>query len=113
MARRGEGETPMTRLKPLGENAFTNSLGMTFIWMPPGTFLMGSPPREEQRCHDETQHKVTLTKGFYMSVYPVTQEQWQAVVGNNPSYFKGEKTLPVEQVSWEDCQEFLRKLSNK
>ena len=46
---------------------------------------------------DETQHKVTLTKGFYMGVTSVTQEQWQEVMGNNPSHFKGEKNLPVER----------------
>ena len=48
-----------------------------------------------------------------MGVYPVTQEQWQAVMGNNPSHFKGEKNLPVEQVSWDDCQEFIKKLREK
>ena len=62
---------------------------------------------------NETQHKVTLTKGFYMGVHPVTQEQWQAVMGNNPSHFKDEKNLPVEQVSWDDCQEFVKKLREK
>jgi formylglycine-generating enzyme required for sulfatase activity len=56
-------------------------------------------------------HRVTLTKGFCLSVTPVTQEQWQAVTGSNPSYFKGERNLPVENVSWEDCQDFCQKLS--
>ena len=60
---------------------------------------------------DETQHKVTLTKGFYMGIYTVTQEQWQAVMGNNPGFFKGENNLPVERVSWNDCQEFLHRFS--
>src|SRR4051812_48634865 len=73
---------------------FTNSIGMKFVWVPPGTFLMGSPTSEKERMVDETQHKVTLTKGFYLGVYPVTQEQWQAVMGNNPSKFKG-KNMPV------------------
>src|SRR5208283_815467 len=62
---------------------------------------------------NETQHKVSLTKGFYMGVYTVTQEQWQTVMGNNPSRFKGEKNLPVEQVSWDDCQDFIKKLREK
>ena len=75
--------------------------------------MMGSPKEEKKRQANETQHKVTLTKGFYMSVYTVTQEQWQAVMGNNPSVFKGEKNLPVDQVSWEDCQEFVKKLREK
>jgi RNA polymerase sigma factor (sigma-70 family) len=89
---------------------FTNSIGMKFVWIPPGSFMMGSPKEEQERHADETQHKVTLTKGFYMGVYTVTQEQWQKVMGNNPSRFKGEKNLPVELVSWDDCQEFLKKL---
>lgn len=92
---------------------FTNSIGMKFVWIKSGTFMMGSPKEEKERKDDETQHKVTLTKGFYMGVYTVTQEQWQAVMGNNPSDFKGEKNLPVESVSWDDCQEFIKKLREK
>ena len=92
---------------------FTNSMGMKFVWIKPGSFMMGSPKEEEERGDDETQHKVTLTKGFYMGVYTVTQEQWQEVMGNNPSHFKGEKNLPVEQVNWDDCQEFIKKLREK
>src|SRR5258708_1422839 len=69
---------------------FTNSIGMKFVWIPPGNFMMGSPKEEKEREANETQHKVTLTKGFYMGVYTVTQEQWQEVMGNNPSEFKGE-----------------------
>lgn len=92
---------------------FTNSIGMKFVWIPPGNFMMGSPKEEKERKPDEIQHKVTLTKGFYMSVYTVTQEQWQAVMGDNPSHFKGEKTLPVEEVAWDDCQKFIKKLREK
>jgi formylglycine-generating enzyme len=92
---------------------FTNSIGMKFVWIKPGSFMMGSPKEEELRGDNETQHKVTLTKGFYMGVYTVTQEQWKEVMGNNPSKFKGEKNLPVEQVSWLDCQEFIKKLREK
>src|ERR1039457_4366212 len=62
---------------------FTNSIGMKFAWIPPGSFMMGSPKEEKQREDNETQHKVTLTKGFYMGVFIVTQEQWQAIMGNN------------------------------
>src|ERR1700681_3266041 len=91
---------------PKPPEPFTNSIGMEFVWIPPGNFMMGSPKEEKERQANETQHKVTLTKGFYMSVYTVTQEQWQEVMGNNPSDFKGEKNLPVETVSWEDCQDF-------
>lgn len=92
---------------------FTNSIGMRFVWIEPGNFLMGSPKEERERLPDEAQHKVTLTKGFYMGIHLVTQEQWQAVIGNNPSYFKGEKNLPVDSVSWNDCQEFIKKLRDK
>ena len=90
---------------------FTNSIGMKFVWIPPGNFMMGSPREENERWDDETQHKVTLTKGFYMGVYTVTQKEWKVIMGvaNNPSRFKGEKNLPVETV-WEDCQEYIKKL---
>ena len=74
---------------------------------------MGSPNEESGRNPDESQHKVTLTKGFYMGVYTVTQEQWKEVMGNNPSDFKGEKHLPVEMVSWDDCQDYIKKLREK
>ena len=102
--------------KPLGEKdpipPFTNNLGMKFVWIPPGNFIMGSPKKEKERQPepDEPQHKVTLSKGFYMAVYTVTQEQWQAVMGNNPSCYKDEKNLPVDHVCWHDCQAFIKKL---
>ena len=92
---------------------FTNSIGMKFVWIPSGNFLMGSPKEEKERNTDEFQHKVTLTKGFYMGVHLVTQEQWQAVMGTNPSKYKGEKNLPVDSVSWDDSQEFIKKLRDK
>ena len=69
---------------------FTNSIGMKFVWIPPGSFLMGSPKEEKERDVNETQHKVTLSKGFYMGIYAVTQEEWQPVMDKNPSFFKGE-----------------------
>ena len=93
---------------------FTNSVGMKFVWIAPGIFLMGSPKEEKLRADEfETQHKVTLTKGYFMGVYTVTQEQWKEVMGNNPSTFTGEKNLPVQSVSWDDCQEFIKKLREK
>jgi formylglycine-generating enzyme required for sulfatase activity/serine/threonine protein kinase len=93
---------------------FTNSLGMTFVYIKPGTFMMGSPESEKGRYDDERQYKVTLTKGYYMQTTEVTQGQWQAVMGNNPSSFEycGE-TCPVEKVSWEDIQEFIKKLNQR
>jgi formylglycine-generating enzyme required for sulfatase activity/tRNA A-37 threonylcarbamoyl transferase component Bud32 len=92
---------------------FTNPLGMKFAWIPPGNFMMGSPTEEIGREANEAQHKVTLTKGFYIGVNTVTQEQYETVIGKNPSGFKGEKNLPVETVSWDDCQEFVKKLREK
>ena len=79
-----------------------------FRWCPPGEFMMGSPKNEEGRESDETLHKVTLTKGFWMLETEVTQKQWQTIMGNNPSKFKGDNQ-PVEQVSWFDCQKFCMK----
>ena len=82
------------------------------VLIPAGKFLMGSPKYEKGRDDNETQHKVMVTKPFYMGKYEVTQEQWAAVMGFNPSYCNGSK-LPVTNVSWEDCQEFIRKLNAK
>jgi len=62
--------------------------------------------------HQGKQHEVTLTKPFYMGKYEVTQEQWKAVMGDNPSKIKGGK-LPVTNISWEDCHEFIKKLNKK
>jgi len=94
---------------------FVNSIGMKFVYIQPGTFMMGSPSNEPKRESDERQHKVTLTKGFYMGTTEVTQGQWREIMGNNPSRFKGDN-LPVEQVSWNDCralQEFIWKLNQQ
>ena len=90
---------------------FTNPIGMKFVYIPPGTFTMGSPPNEPGRDLGETQHKVTLSKGFYMQTTEVTQGQWKKVMGKNPSFFDNcGDNAPVEQASWEDVREFLRKL---
>lgn len=76
-----------------------------------GTFLMGATPEQEDPCDDEKPvHQVTLTKDYYMGETQVTQALWRAVMGDNPSYFKGENN-PVECVSWDDCQEFVKKLN--
>jgi formylglycine-generating enzyme required for sulfatase activity len=88
----------------------TNSIGMQFQLIKPGTFLMGSPESESGRYHDEVQHQVTLTRPYYLGVYPVTQEEYERVMGSNPSRFKGRRH-PVEQVSWEDATSFISKLN--
>ena len=83
---------------------------LELVWIPPGEFMMGSPSDEWGRDSVEhPQHTVRITRGFWLGKYEVTQAQWQSVIGSNPSHFKGDGSLPVEQVSWDDCQEFLRK----
>jgi formylglycine-generating enzyme required for sulfatase activity/tRNA A-37 threonylcarbamoyl transferase component Bud32 len=81
-------------------------------WCPGGSFMMGSPKSETERSDGETQHRVTLTKGFWIGKTEVTQLQWETVMGNNPSRFKG-ADMPVETVSWDDCQAFIGKLNAK
>jgi len=90
---------------------FANSIGMKFVYIPPGAFTMGSRLQERGRDLDETLYRVTLTKGFYMGVTEVTQRQWKAVMGKNPSGLKkcGDD-CPVEEVSWDDVQEFIQAL---
>ncbi len=94
------------------KKSITNSIGMRFVYIPPGTFMMGSPENEPNRDKDETLHKVTLTKGFYMQTTEVTQGQWKAIMGKNPSkFYDCGDNCPVEQVSWDDAQTFIRKLN--
>ncbi len=80
-------------------------------WIPAGSFTMGSPTTEAQRDSDEMQHMVTLTEGFYMGKYEVTQGQYLAVVGSNPSYFLGDLNRPVEQVSWNEAMDYCALLT--
>ena len=86
------------------------SIEKDLVLIPVGKFMMGSPESEKGRRDNETQHEVTLTKPFYMGKYEVTQEQWESVMGNNLSSNKGAK-LPVTDVSWNDCQDFIKKLN--
>jgi eukaryotic-like serine/threonine-protein kinase len=89
-----------------------NGVTLDMVQIPEGTFTMGSPATEAQRENDEEpQHQVTVPS-FFMSKYEVTQAQYQVIMGNNPSSFKGEKR-PVEQVSWDEAVEFCKKLSKK
>ena len=83
---------------------------LEMVLVPAGKFMMGSPASEKGRNDNETQHEVTLTKSYYMGKYEVTQEQWESVMGDNPSDTKGAK-YPVTDVSWNDCQEFIKKLN--
>jgi formylglycine-generating enzyme required for sulfatase activity len=85
--------------------------GIDMVFVKGGTFTMGSPTNEVDRGSVETQHQVTVSD-FSIGKYEITQKQWTAIMGSNPSNFKGDN-LPVEQVSWNDVQEFIQKLNQK
>ena len=108
----------------------SNSIGMKLVLIPPGEFEMGSPEdliQVESRVHDDDgwyrgwyrqwlqgegpAHRVRITKPFWLGVTQVTQEDYERVMGSNPSYFHGDTKRPVEQVSWDDAMEFCRRLS--
>ena len=89
-----------------------NAITLEMVQIPGGTFMMGSLEGEAGRDEDESpQHEIRVP-GFFMGKYEITQEQYQAIMGSNPSYFKGEKR-PVEQVTWDEAVEFCKKLSQK
>ena len=98
------------------QSSFTEDLGngvkLEMIAIPGGTFLMGSPANEAERYNSESpQHQVTVNS-FFIGKYPLTQAQYQAILGGNPSYFKG-NNRPIEQVSWNDAVNFCQKLSQR
>ncbi len=86
---------------------------LEMVLIDPGTFMMGSPSTEIDRRTDERQHEVTLTKEFYIGKYEVTQGQWTSVMGSNPtaSYIPKGPNYPQDNVSWNDTQNFLKKLN--
>jgi formylglycine-generating enzyme required for sulfatase activity len=107
---------PLAREGPVLQRRVTNVIDMTLALIPAGTFRMGSPSSEPERSKDEgPQHEVTITRPFYLGIYPVTQREFEIVMGHNPSYFNawkgGGPEHPVENVSWDDAMEFCRKLS--
>ncbi|MGO8750100.1 MAG: SUMF1/EgtB/PvdO family nonheme iron enzyme [Thermoguttaceae bacterium] len=104
----------------------TNSIGMKLVLIPPGEFDMGSPKElieEELRAHGDDgwysdrlpgeapRHRVRITKPYWLGITEVTQEEYERVMGSNPSKFQGDPKRPVEQVSWNDAVEFCRRLS--
>jgi eukaryotic-like serine/threonine-protein kinase len=89
-----------------------NGLEMSFVYCPAGSFTMGSPSRETKRQDDEDQVRVTISKGFLLGKYEVTQKEWESVMGSNPSNFKGAR-LPVEKVRWEEATKFCRKFTEQ
>ena len=125
----GQGTTVPAKLKvPAGFKAakgteaetYTNTgwakeivnekVGLEMVFIPAGEFKMGSPAGENYRSSNELQHKVKITKPFYMGKYEVTQGQVMKVMGSNPSHFTKSEKLPVEQVNWVDCQGFVAQL---
>ena len=102
---------------PTAEKEISFELGggvrLELVLIPAGEFKMGSPNSDNNAEQGEKpQHQVRITKPFYLGRYLVRQEQWEAVMGDNPSYLKEAKN-PVESASWEDCQKFLGKLNEK
>ena len=91
----------------------TNSIGIKFVLIPSGSFMMGSQESEYKETRERPRHKVTISKSYYLSKFEITQEQWVAIMGeNNPSRLKNPNN-PVENVSWEDTWEFIQKLNKK
>ncbi|MFA5292139.1 MAG: SUMF1/EgtB/PvdO family nonheme iron enzyme [Phycisphaerae bacterium] len=95
------------------DKIITNSIGMKLVLLPVDKFIMGSPLSEERTPDESPQHEVKISKRLYIGVYEVTQKQFKDVTGRNPSDFRGNDNLPVEQVSWNDANEFCMKLSLK
>ena len=98
-----------------------NSIGIKFVLIPPGEFMMGANGLQDS----QPLHKVRITKAFYIGIYPVTQYQWETIIGRNPSHFKDSRKYrilknkeialennPVESVSYNDVQNFIDKLNN-
>jgi len=102
---------------------FTNSVGMQFVWIPPGTYTMGVPDDEPRRLIEETpQHDVEITKGFYFGVYEVTQEEFEKLMGSTPSLFRAQQEkvvgldtsrFPVERLTWYSAVQFCQTLSDR
>ncbi|OQY43753.1 MAG: hypothetical protein B6240_11770 [Desulfobacteraceae bacterium 4572_87] len=122
----GEDETVSMRLSAVRiaalapvprqrKGAFTNDLGMKFVYIKPGSFLMGSSSGESGRDDDEKQHRVTLTRGYYLQTTEVTQGQWKRVMGSRPwagkKYVRENANNAAAYISWNDCRDFIRKLN--
>lgn len=98
---------------PFVELELTPGVATRLRWIPPGRFLMGSPADEKGRHEWEgRQHWVTLIKGYWLADVPCTQSEWQEVMGTAPSNSKG-PNLPVERVSWDDCQSFCENMRKR
>lgn len=114
------------KFEPLPDREYLeNSIGMKLVRVPAGKFMMGSPVDEAERRDDEMPHEVEITKPFWLGVFEVTQEEFETVMGSNPSHFAPRgggnykvrefdtRRFPVENVSWDEAQAFCRKLSER
>ncbi len=108
-----EKAEPIEKGKELSAGDEATFGGVEFVWIPKGSFIMGSPSSESGRGDNELQHKVTLTKGFWLGKYEVTQLEWESVMGTKPSSQKGPDLFPIGDVSYDDIQGYLRKKGSK
>ncbi|MBP7127185.1 SUMF1/EgtB/PvdO family nonheme iron enzyme [Myxococcota bacterium] len=114
--RRYQDDTGVEGSVPGAVSARKPGVPKGWVWIPPGTFRMGSPEGEEESVDSERPcHEVTITRGFYLKAMPVTQGEWEDLVGNNPSLFngRGSRECPVEQVSWWDAAAYCNALSRR
>jgi formylglycine-generating enzyme required for sulfatase activity len=100
-------EEPTTLMPSSQEHSLVSSIGMAFVWIPAGEFQMGS---DEGQGDEKPVHTVHISRPFALGQYLVTQAQWEAVMGSNPSRFPGDPSRPVENVSWDEVQQFIQKL---
>jgi len=114
-SKRDEPTTKPNWATDFGRDAFgvyadvtLNGVVQRMRWIPAGQFVMGSPQTEAERAEDEMAHETALNRGFWLADTECTQRLWRAVMGDNPSYFRGDE-LPVERVSWDAIQRFLKK----
>ena len=106
---------PPSRRDPVGPapgDVMTDPAGMELVWVPAGEFRMGSTS-SEAAGDEQPVTQVRISRGFWLGKYEVTQSEWQAVMGSNPSEFGGCGNCPVEQVSWDDVQGFIRRLNSQ
>jgi formylglycine-generating enzyme required for sulfatase activity len=105
-------DLPFPRSSPAFFGLAQFSAGAALTWIPPGRFVMGSSPAEQEGPPlDETQHEVILTNGFFMQIYEVTQEEFLNVMGRNPSAFNDDLTRPVESVGWIEATNYCALIS--
>ena len=112
-AERHAAELERKKAEPQQGDIITDTTtGMELVYVPGGCFQMGSPENEESRDSDEKLHEVCVD-GFWMGKTEVTQGQWKKIMGGNPAKFQKGDDYPVEQVSWDDAQDFIKKLNSK